>query len=582
MSISTQATSKTLTPFQQIGVDFLIRRSCGGKRYLADDPGLGKTVQVCAAIDKLKAKRGIIICLDDPNVKEHWVNHLIEWAHIDQDDIFVVQNTTDVIPDDKNWIVCGWWFIFPAEIYDQLLERRNAVLVVDEAHKCKGLRTLRTERVCGNKGDNLTSRSVYTWYLSGSPIPNRPIEAYPVFTTAGVLGDYRDFIKFGRRYCSGYLDDSGRWDFRGASHIDELGEMLAESDFMLRREIGEVRKELPEVIETRFYFDIGDIGCDEHNTLMPTLRKNIGIAKVPHVLEYIRECLSGVKKLVVAAYHQEVIELLRDRLSQYNPVVINGEVSKRDKRLAFEYFLSHENCRVIILQFKSGGTSLDGLQFVCNNFYIVEPDWSDGDWNQLFGRLRRIGQRKPVNAIIALAENTLDESIMGSRNKKKIVVNRILTKTKEKSRMALSVEGLAEREVLALESIAESLKTIIGQAQGAPQQQTVVEDKKTKEKAEDKKAEDKKPKGGKKLDEATVRAAANDLIKKLIELKEMKQDEATKLVMNLVKKHGGQDSLAEVIKKSPDKLEAVHNAFVDELNALESGDSEDENPASMI
>lgn len=75
---------KDLYPYQQVGVEFLeVAESC----ILADEPGTGKTVQVCAALEHLQASAAefdvdtgphLIIC---PNaVVQHWVRHVEDWT----------------------------------------------------------------------------------------------------------------------------------------------------------------------------------------------------------------------------------------------------------------------------------------------------------------------------------------------------------------------------------------------------------------------------------------------------------------------------------------------------------------------
>jgi len=558
-------------PFQKDGIKFLARRPRGNAaRYLADDPGTGKTVQVCGGINEVGAKTGLIICPDPIKIKEHWQTHLYEWSGIS--DVFINTKTDERIPNAP-WVVTGYSMLQYPAILDQLKERRHSVLVCDEAHKLKFAQGIRTRAVMGNKGDNLKNRSVYTWYLSGTPICNRPLELFPILSSSipEALGKYKDAVQYGKRYCSGWLDDYG-WNFNGASNIDELAQMLADCDFMLRREINDVAKDLPPVIETRHYFDIGDIGFDEHNTLTPTLRREIGLAKAKdeNILAMLRENLSADKKLVVVAYHRDVIQLLQDRLSQYNPVVINGDVSDKEKKKAFQYFLTHDNCKGIILQFKSGGTSFDGLQFVCNNYFIVEPDWSAGDWSQLYGRLRRIGQTKPVNAVIAIAGGTLDEPMLGSVGKKQKVIANILAPTKENSRMA---DGLLERGITALESIAESLKGIVKVQATNPG----VEQQKQAAPAPAATPKSGNGKAAAQLTVDEVREVANDAICALVAQK-MKQEDAVAIISAAVKEHGGAATLDKVAKG---KLEAVRDAF---QSIIDNPNVEDvpANPASLI
>jgi len=540
--------TKTLKPFQEEDVRFLMRRPGGnGIRYLANDPGLGKTPVACTAIKRLKAKRGLIVCLDQPPVKAHWINHLVEWAGVDPADIYVVQSLSDTIPDAP-WIIVGFSQMIDARILAQLKQRIHAVLIIDEAHKCKGLRTARTKAVMGNKGDNLKARAYYVWYISGTPVPNRPIESYPLLVTSipEKLGKYKDFINFGQHFCAGWLDDQRFYHFEGSSNEDELAQILADADFMRRRTIDSVYTELPPVIQTPMLFDIDDLGCDEHDTPTPTLRRILGVAKSHAVIDYLRERLTALDKLVIVAYHQEAIENLVERLQVFNPVALYGPMGKREKEFAFQEFTTNPNCKVFIIQIKAGGAALDGLQRVCHNMFILEPDWSAGDWHQMLGRLRRMGQERVVNATIAVTVNTLDGPILGSKGYKERTTKQVLSLVTDKG-VTLMAEGLQERQVAALESIAESLKGILKVQATNPGIESTKESK--TEKA-DSKAESKNGKAAEskaeKLTHDDVRAVAELAIKSLVENTGVNQGEATALVSSVVKNIGGADKLADV------------------------------------
>ncbi len=52
--------------------------------------------------------------------------------------------------------------------------------------------------------------------------------------------------------------------------------------------------------------------------------------------------------------------------------------------------------RSIIASIKSHGTGRDGLQFLFRDQLIANPSPSSSDWEQLLGRLHRVGQRAPV------------------------------------------------------------------------------------------------------------------------------------------------------------------------------------------
>lgn len=537
-----------LRDYQREGVDFLKRTK---RAYLAADPGLGKTVQVCVAVKEIHAKRGVIICPDTINVKIHWFNHLVNWAGVDPEDVYIVQSLSDKIPD-KQWIIVGYAQIICIDIWLQVIARRHAVCVIDEAQNIKSHDSIRTLYIL-HKDFSVSKTAVYVWYLSGTPVPNRPIELFPILLAniPRALGKYRDFIQYGKRFCSGFLFDWGGWNFNGASNVDELQKILEDSGFMLVQSLERLGSVIPNVVETEHYFDV-DMDCDEHDTLTPTLTRMIGLSKLPILMPWLKSKLQYGGKRIVVAYHKEVIETLVDELREFNPVFVNGSVSNKNKRVAIDWFIQNESCRVIIVQIKSGGVALDGFQDVCNHMTFIEPDWSDGTWKQMIGRLRRLGQKKTVFADICIAAGTLDEAVLGTKNAKTKVRKRLIIDTGVNN-----MSGLLERHVEALESIAESLKEVIRVTAVGPND-AAKEPAKDSKSAKDKKADKESKNGAEKVTVDDVRQIAAVLSNTLQEKSGASEDDATAVLKGIVSDIGKADALAKVAEKL---LPAVKEAF---------------------
>ncbi len=169
----------------------------------------------------------------------------------------------------------------------------------------------------------------FKWAMTGAPLPNRPIELYPVLKWLEAPFA-RDEGQFGQRYCGGR-----EREFRGATNIPELREKL--QSIMLRRTKAEVLTDLPPKTRQVIELEIGDEGRIAINkerevlkeagmtfeqviqrldagTLPPNkgiiakLRKMVGLAKVPACAEHVIETVQGgVNKVIVFAHHREVI-----------------------------------------------------------------------------------------------------------------------------------------------------------------------------------------------------------------------------------------------------------------------------------
>lgn len=495
------AATLKLMPYQEEGVSFLLERpvELDGQphRLLADEMGLGKTVQACVALQRSRAKSALVV-VPHP-IKDTWAVQLVRWGACTEEQIFIVRTGADVIPASATHIIVNY-DLANGKIKEQLMQRYFAVLIVDEAQRLKGIHSLRSHHILGK--DGLTRRCFMKWFLSGTIMPNRPIELYTLLKTHApqCISPHLGWEEYGKYFCNGYLEKFGGWNFKGAAHIDELRMRI--KPFMLRREVKDVYPQLPPAISSDVFFDVGDMLETEQNTPTATLRLKVGEKKLPYVLDYIKDKLDEdeEEKILVFTFSRSVTEGLQEGLAQkYGAVKYYGGMSPTAKEEAKRRFLEDSNCRVFVAQIVSAGTGIDELQHVCSTIVFAELDWSAGDFDQAICRLRRIGQEKIVRVYKCVALNTLDEPMDGSRRNKKRVMDRLL-KPQERT---MTVEALLERQAVALERIAAALEGQAGLSQ-------IVNDTKPEAKPEGKaqgKPADKKPADKKNADTAAAAAS---------------------------------------------------------------------------
>lgn len=94
-------------------------------------------------------------------------------------------------------------------------------------------------------------------------------------------------------------------------------------------------------------------------------------------------------KIIVFAYYKDTIASLEARYKHLNPAVING--AGGDSEAARIKFLRDPTCRVLFLNWKSGGAGLN-LQVSCYQLYYEVPT-VPGDIQQAIARIRRGGQK---------------------------------------------------------------------------------------------------------------------------------------------------------------------------------------------
>jgi SNF2 family DNA or RNA helicase len=73
---------------------------------------------------------------------------------------------------------------------------------------------------------------------------------------------------------------------------------------------------------------------------------------------------------------------------------MDGKMSNRNRVAALQRFISNPEIPVLLLSLKCGGVGLNIT--AANHGFMMEPWWNYPLEEQAFGRLHRIGQKKPV------------------------------------------------------------------------------------------------------------------------------------------------------------------------------------------
>jgi len=192
-----------LFPFQKKGVSFIEAKD--GRALLADSMGLGKTCQSLAWLQLHSEKRPVIIVVP-ASLKLNWEREIKMWMNpIPNIQILFGTKPNQIIGD----IIIINYDILPAWL-EKLQEIKASVLILDEIHYLKNSKAKRTKA-----GKALGKNIPHILGLSGTPIVNRPIEA---FNALKLIDDtvVPSFWKYAQRYCGARHNGFG-WDFSGAS-----------------------------------------------------------------------------------------------------------------------------------------------------------------------------------------------------------------------------------------------------------------------------------------------------------------------------------------------------------------------------
>lgn len=428
-----------LYPFQVEGVEFLRTRKVA---LLADDMGLGKTAQAIHAMKALKARKVLIVC--PAAVKYNWRDELKLWD-FPISKVQIVEGKFADIDCDANVVIINYDLLSAPKVFHQLTKMIFSVGVFDESHYMKNRNAKRTIAVLIRGG--IASRCVYKWFLTGTPILNRPIELYPLLKAAkpDAIYPFTSYTAYAKRYCSGFFDGYAYND-RGSSNISELAEKLESSGFMLRRLKAEVLKDLPEkqfqvlpvhldnieYYESQdFTFKKGEVKrlkfqdiCGGDLGQIAALRHQLAIDKFPTVKAHLKDLFEIKKKVVVFAHHRELIRIVNEAFSEMQPAIVRGGMSAEKKYEEVRRFQTDRNCRLFIGNILAAGT---GTTLTASDIAVfAEIDWVPGNIFQAVDRIHRIGQDRGVLIQFFVIEDSLEEYMLQGVVFKKHTIEKLI------------------------------------------------------------------------------------------------------------------------------------------------------------
>lgn len=414
---------------------------------IGDEVGVGKTPTAIGIANEMQAKRVLVVC--PANVRIQWAREVRGWSTIkniraNPHWAYTIQKSKDTVSPWAPYTIISYDLIRNDEVFRRLMEMRFDLLVADEIHYCKEVSAQRSVRLFGDlKGDRpgLASRCAKVLGLTGTFLPNRPKEAY--LTGRHLCWDAFDWISqdaFEHRFnpsCRRTTEEGKTFRIEKRGRLPELRARMR-CNFLVRRTkrdpevLRQLAVSLPayelirvepngairEALKAESLLDIDLSKLEEldfsERGHIATVRRQMGIAKVPRIIQHAQMLRAGgMDKLVIFAYHREVIHALARGLN--TSAVIIGGMGPVAKQAVVDRFIADHRCHILVGQMQAAGTGTDGLQKVCNWMLLPEPSWSPGDNEQIAGRIgARRGQTRDVTIQILVAPGSLDERILGA------------------------------------------------------------------------------------------------------------------------------------------------------------------------
>jgi len=419
-----------LLNFQKEGLDFLLKSS--GNALLADDMGLGKTVQTLAYIASEKQSLPALIIaplVTLNNWKREIERFLSKKSRNGRIVIDQAPSATMIRMGKAENIGTFDFYIINYELLRKRLldlsKLNIRTLVCDEVQH---LRSKTTQKYAAVKKLAAMKSINYRVGLSGTPIYNHGSEIWPIvdILKPGLLGNFKEFCDI---YC--YLNDKGNAIVL-ESKRDSLRRDL-EKHIMLRRKKSDVLKDLKEKVRYREIIDAdGNYYKNELNKIWGKLeeeqknaktefdrsasynraiqseRQVAGIAKLPHVINFVKNIMEIEESVVVFCHHKYIHKLLHESLAEFSPAAIIGGQTDKIRQKSIDDFQSGDT-KLMIAGLRAGnlGINLTRAKYII----FAELDWSPAIHLQAEDRLHRIGQKNTVFAYYLIGNGTLDNHV---------------------------------------------------------------------------------------------------------------------------------------------------------------------------
>lgn len=416
--------------------------------FLGDEQGLGKTKQIIDIAVARKIKYGYKHCLIVCGVntlKWNWMNEI--HTHSDEEcwilgqrkqknGSLVIGSMTDKLNDLTDIDELPYFIItnvesfrnenFTEKIVKLCKSDKINMCAADETHKMKNPQSQQTKGF-------LKCLPKCRIAMTGTPLMNSPMDLYVILKWLGY--ENHAFYSFKQHYC--VMGGYGGYEIVGYKNIDQLTNQI--NSIMLRRLKKDVL-DLPEKIYIDEYVDMTPKQSDiykevqmdikahideiqfENNPLSTLIRLRqatgyTGIlsssikesAKLDRLEDLVDEAVANNNKCLVFSNWTQMTDVIKDKLSRYNPAIITGETKDSERSVQQDKFMHDDSCKVIIGTIGAMGT---GLTLTAGSVVIfVDEPWNKALFEQAVDRAHRIGTKNNVTIYSIMCKGTIDERI---------------------------------------------------------------------------------------------------------------------------------------------------------------------------
>jgi superfamily II DNA or RNA helicase len=416
-----------LMPFQTAGVVYALRQK---RTFIADEQGLGKTVQALTAIEAADAYPAVVVC--PASLKLNWLRECARWLPARRAEPLSGRRGPLPLAD----IVVVNYDVLDARA-ESLAALEPGAIVFDESHYVKNPKANRTKAAIELSAR--LSQDALRLALTGTPLVNRPRELVPQLRALGRLGDFGSGASFERRFEGQIARERLHWHLRSTCYVrrrkDEVLTQLPPKRRITvpvplanEHEYRHLEEDLVdwlrhEVMDPAQLADRIDSALRaEALVKLNALRHVAARGKLHAAIEWIKTFLESGERLVVFAHHRDIQAELVQMFPRAARILGSDSVEERQRNVElFQRKRGGASLCICSLEAASHGFTLTASA----NVAFLELGWTPAKHDQAEDRVHRIGQDRHVTAWYLLAAETIDERIAALIDYKRAVVGSV-------------------------------------------------------------------------------------------------------------------------------------------------------------
>jgi SNF2 family DNA or RNA helicase len=423
-----------LRPFQRAGVAYAL---WSRRLFVADEQGLGKTVEALAALEEEGAFPAVVVCpaslkLNWRREAEHWLPHR---------SVHVVTGTGGVLPE-ADLTILNYEIVHAHR--DRLVRTRPLALVLDESHYVKNPAAKRTRAV--RRLAEALPEGALRMALTGTPVMNHADELIAQLRILGRLEEFGSGARFKRRFQGAGAEERIHWHLRRTCFVRRLKRDVLpqlpekrqvvvpvalenERDYRLaERDVVAWLQEQPLEL-SELQSKVAATLRAERLAQLNTLRRLAARGKLGPALAWIDDFLASEEPLVLFASHREIQDAVVAHFPDALHVVGADAVDERDA--AVSAFQDPAGPQLIVCSTRVAGQGITLTR--ASNVAFMDLEWSPAMHDQAEDRCHRIGQRDAVTAWYLLAAETIDEDMAEVLARKRGIVGAVTDGRRDES-----------------------------------------------------------------------------------------------------------------------------------------------------